>query len=80
MNVVEPKVSTASVDVEIRQEGVRHPIGTDMVTGGGDIIRPFSGDIEFSIPTEPYGAVVFLTRSEQDGRVWEASVVRVRFA
>ena len=59
-----------TVDVEIRQDGARQPIGTDVVTGGGDIIRPFSGDIEFSIPTEPYGAVVFLTRSEQDGRVW----------
>lgn len=69
-----------TVDVEIRQDGARQPIGTDVVTGGGDIIRPFSGDIEFSIPTEPYGAVVFLTRSEQDGRVWEAGVVRVSFA
>jgi hypothetical protein len=69
-----------TVDVEIRQDGACQPIGTDVVAGGGDIIRPFSGDIEFSIPTEPYGAVVFLTRSEQDGRVWEAGVVRVSFA
>ena len=69
-----------TVDVEIRQDGARQPIGTDVVTGGGDTIRPFSSDIEFSIPTEPYGAVVFLTHSEQDGRVWEAAVVRVSFA
>jgi hypothetical protein len=69
-----------TVNVEIRQDGARQPIGTDVVTGGGDIVRPFSGDIEFSIPTEPHGAVVFLTHSEQDGRVWEAGVVRVSFA
>jgi hypothetical protein len=53
----------------------RQPIGTDVVTGGGDTIRPFSSDIEFSIPTGPHGAVVFLTHGERDGRVWEAGVV-----
>jgi hypothetical protein len=46
-----------------------------VVTGGGDTIRPFSSDIEFSIPTGPHGAVVFLTHGERDGRVWEAGVV-----
>jgi len=47
---------------------------------GGDILRPFSGEVEFSPPTEQHGAVLFLTRSEQDGRVWEAAVIRVRCA
>jgi hypothetical protein len=51
-----------------------------VVTGGGDTIRPFCSDIEFSIPTAPHGAVVFLTHGERDGRVWEAGVVRVSFA
>jgi hypothetical protein len=69
-----------TVNVEIRQDGARQPLGTGVVTGGGDMLRPFSGEVEFSTPTEQYGAVVFLTRSEQDGRVWDAAVVRVRFS
>jgi hypothetical protein len=69
-----------TVSVEIRQDGTRVPVGTGVVTGGGDVPRPFSGEVELSTPTEPYGAVVFLTRSEQDGRVWEAAVVRVSFS
>jgi hypothetical protein len=69
-----------TVNVEIRQDGARQPIGTGFVTGGGDIPRPFSGEIEFSAPTAQYGAIVFLTRSEEDGRVWEAAVLRVSFA
>jgi hypothetical protein len=69
-----------TVNVEIRQDGRREPLGSGIVTGGGDTLRPFSGEVEFSAPTEQSGAVVFLTRSEQDGRVWEAAVIRVRFA
>jgi len=69
-----------TVNVEIRQDGTDQLLGTGVVTGGGDILRPFSGEIEFTHPTAAYGAVVFLTRSEEDGRVWEAAVVRVSFA
>jgi hypothetical protein len=69
-----------TVNVEVRQDGTRQPLGTGVVTGGGDVLRPFSGQIEFSTPTAEYGAVVFLTHSEQDGRVWEAGVIRVRFS
>jgi hypothetical protein len=68
------------VNVEIRQDGSRQPLGTGTVMGGGDILRPFSGQITFSRPSADYGAVVFLTRSEQDGRVWEATVIRVGFS
>jgi hypothetical protein len=68
------------VNVEIRQDGTRQPLGTGNVIGGGDILRPFSGQITFSRPSADNGAVVFLTRSEQDGRVWEATVIRVRFS
>jgi Immunoglobulin-like domain of bacterial spore germination len=69
-----------TVNVEVRQDGARQPIGTGFVTGGGDVLRPFSGEIDYSTPTAQYGAVVFLTRSEEDGRVWEAAVLRVSFA
>jgi Immunoglobulin-like domain of bacterial spore germination len=68
-----------TVNVEIRQDGAARPLGTGVVTGGGDILRPFSGEIGFSAPTEQHGAAVFLTHSEEDGRVWEAAVVRVSF-
>ena len=68
-----------TVNVEVRQDGSREPLGTGFVTGGGDVARPFSGQIEFSTPTAARGAVVFLTRSAEDGAVWEAAVVRVRF-
>ena len=68
-----------TVNVEVRQDGTREPLGTGFVTGGGDVARPFSGQVDFSTPTAERGALVFLTRSEQDGAVWEAAVVRVRF-
>jgi Immunoglobulin-like domain of bacterial spore germination len=69
-----------TVTVEVRQDGTRQPLGSGVVTGGGDVARPFSGKIAFSAPSTPYGAVVSLTRSEADGRVWEAAVLRVSFA
>jgi hypothetical protein len=68
------------VDVEIRQDGSPQPIGSGFVTGGGDSMRPFEGQIQFSVPSQPYGAIVFVTRSAEDDRVWEAAVLRVRFA
>jgi hypothetical protein len=68
-----------TVGVEVRQDGTARPLGTGVVTGGGDVLGPFSGEIGFSAPTEQHGAVVFLTRSEEDGRVWEVAVVRVSF-
>jgi len=68
-----------AVSVEIRQDGTRTPIGTGTVTGGGDVMRTFQGDIAFRTPTTPRGAVVFLARSARDGLVRQATVVRVAF-
>jgi hypothetical protein len=68
-----------NVNVEVRQDGALEPIGTGYVTGGGDVMRPFDNAIAFDEPTAPFGAVVFVTRSMEDSRVWTASVVRVRF-
>jgi hypothetical protein len=69
-----------TVNVEVRQDGTHEPLGTGFVTGGGDILRPFAGEVEFSTPTERFGAVVFREFSEEDGRVLDATVVRVAFA
>jgi Immunoglobulin-like domain of bacterial spore germination len=68
-----------NVGVEVREDGAREPIGTGVVTGGGDVERPFEGQVEFSAPNAEGGALVLLTRSAEDGRVWQAAVTRVRF-
>ncbi|HEY7071141.1 MAG TPA: Gmad2 immunoglobulin-like domain-containing protein [Acidimicrobiales bacterium] len=67
------------VAVEIRHDGTREPLGTGVVTGGGDVMRPFSGDIAFGSPTQPYGALVLVSHSGENGQVVQASVQRVAF-
>lgn len=66
-----------NVVVQVRQDGASGPIGEGFVTGGGSELLPFVGSIPFETPGEPYGAVLFLDHSAQDGRLWSASVVRV---
>lgn len=68
------------VVVEVREDSVREPLGTGYVTGGGDEMRPFSGQVSFSPASARYGAMVFLSHSAENGQVWEAAVYRVRFA
>ncbi|MGI8984089.1 MAG: GerMN domain-containing protein [Acidimicrobiales bacterium] len=71
-----------NVAVEVREDGMLagQSLGTGFVTGGGDMLRPFSGDIAFRSPTKPAGAVVFVERSAADGQsILRAAVVRVRF-
>lgn len=67
------------VAVEVRQDGAREPIGTGFVTGGGDVARPFSGEVTFTPPTAERGALVLLTTGDEDARVWQAVVTRVAF-
>lgn len=69
-----------TVQVEVREDGRREPIGEGFVTGGGDVPRPFEEVLGFSTPRARAGALVLFTRSADDGRVWQASVLRVRFA
>ena len=69
-----------TVNVDVRQDGTHQPLGAGFVTGGGDVSRPFSGELAFSTPTERFGAVVFREFSAEDGRVLDATVVRVAFA
>jgi hypothetical protein len=68
-----------TVNVEVRQDGARSPIGTGFVTGGGDVMRPFSGEIAFSAPSAERGALVFMSLSAENGQVWEAATLRVAF-
>ena len=66
------------VSVEVRQDSRADPAGRGFVTGGGDEMRPFAGDIPFEPGAGGFGALVFLTESAEDGRVWQAAAVRVR--
>ena len=71
-----------NVTVEVREDGMLagQTLGRGAVTGGGDALRPFSGDITFRSSSKPAGAGVFLERSAADGQtILRAAVVRVRF-
>ena len=68
-----------TVDVQIRQDGATDPIGTGFVTGAGDVVHPFDGEVEFTAATAERGAIVLLTTGGEDDRVWRATVVRVQF-
>lgn len=69
----------ATVDVELRADGEAEPIARGIVMGGAIEPAPFEGSLTFDEPSVDGGAVVFLTISAEDGRVWEASVVRIGF-
>ncbi|MGQ0483189.1 MAG: Gmad2 immunoglobulin-like domain-containing protein [Pseudonocardia sp.] len=66
------------VTVRLLQDGDATPLVTGFVTGGGDEQRPFTGRFSFPAPTSEYGSVVLTTESAADGRIWSASVLRVR--
>jgi len=71
----------ANVSVEIRDDGARRPLGDGFVMGGSMGEKgPFDGTVTFAEPSASMGAVVLYTTSMENGRVWEAAVVRVRFA
>ena len=69
-----------SVEVLVLAQGDPTPIGQGVVTGSGTPPPgPFSGRIEFQPPEEPVpGVLVYRTRSPEDGRVVQATSVRVR--
>ncbi|MGI8809686.1 MAG: GerMN domain-containing protein [Acidimicrobiales bacterium] len=71
-----------TVQVQVREDGMiaGQALGRGVVTGGGDVKRPYSGDITFRSPTKPAGAIVLVEMSVADGQgILRATVVRVRF-
>ncbi len=71
-----------TVLVEVRQDGMLagQSLGRGFVTGGGDAMRPYSGDITFRSPGKPAGAIVFTELSMADGvGIVRAAVVKVTF-
>jgi hypothetical protein len=69
-----------AVNVTVREDGMlaAQSLGTGTVTGGGDQLRPFAGEVAFRAPTKPAGAVSLVELSAADGHVVKATVVRVR--
>jgi hypothetical protein len=68
-----------TVQVRIRADGNPGPIGEGFVTGGGNVMGPFSGSIPFYTPGAHYGAIVLFTDSAENGQVWQASAFRIAF-
>lgn len=69
-----------TVEVAVLADGSTDPIGTGFVTGGAtEQLEPFSGEVEFDAADAEWGALALTTTSAEDGRVWQATVIRVRF-
>ena len=71
-----------NVLVQVREDGMLDGanLGFGPVTGRGDgVLGDFSGDIAFTAPSTPAGAIVFSERSALDGHTVRATVVRVAF-
>ncbi len=80
--VVEGQARTfeGNVEVILRADGRTDPILVTAVTGRGDgTFGPFDETFPIDPGTAKNGAAVFLSRSAEDGSVWEAVVVRVYF-
>lgn len=69
-----------TVEVVVLAQGDPSPLGQGVVTGSGTPpAGPFSGTIEFASPAEPTaGVLVYRVRSPEDGRVVQATSLRVR--
>jgi hypothetical protein len=69
------------VSVTIVEDDGALPIATGYVTGTMGGLGPFDSEIGFlRMPTHEFGAILLTTSSAEDGRLWEAGVVRIRFA
>lgn len=69
-----------NVNVELWTDGAAEPLAMTIVTGGGDEPRRFEGTLTYEQqPRTPGGALILRSRSGEDGSLWEASVLRVRF-
>lgn len=70
-----------TVDVELRADGQDTPLVQGFVNGGANgQMGPFAGTFPFDPAGSGAGSVVLSTRGGEDGRIWEATVVRVRLS
>jgi hypothetical protein len=69
-----------TVEVLLRADDVDDPLVEDFVTGsGGPDLGPFEGSFDFEPPDVEGGALLFLSRSSEDGSVIEVDALRVFF-
>jgi hypothetical protein len=70
-----------TVDVRVVQvgNGAVRQLGTGHVTGGGDVMRPFTGQISFATPSTGLGWVLATELSAYSGSITKATAVRVAF-
>jgi hypothetical protein len=71
---------TVMVRVVEDRPGKYAEVGEGFVTGAGDHMGPFSGEIDFVEHNSEYGWVVFTEESAVDGSTMRANIVRVAFA
>jgi hypothetical protein len=64
--------------VQLRGGTVRQ-LGAGHVTGGGDVMRPFTGEIAFAAPSTGTGWVLASELSAYNGAVTKLTAVRVAF-
>ncbi|MEU4421533.1 Gmad2 immunoglobulin-like domain-containing protein [Actinoplanes sp. NPDC024001] len=64
--------------VQIRN-GVVRQLGAGHVTGGGDVMRPFTGEIAFAAPSTDIGWLLASELSAYNGAVTKLTAVRVAF-
>jgi hypothetical protein len=70
---------TVNVRVVQIRNGVVRRLGSGHVTGGGDVMRPFTGEITFSAPSIDTGWVLASELSAYDGAVTKVTAVQVAF-
>lgn len=70
---------TVTVRVVRVSAGKATSLGTGVVTGGGDTLRPFRGDIAFTATTAGDGWVLFVEHSPVDGAIDIVTAVPVTF-
>ncbi|GFJ80937.1 GerMN domain-containing protein [Phytohabitans houttuyneae] len=70
------------VNVRVVQDryGTVRRLGEGYVIGGGDELRPYTGQVRFTAPSAPVGWVVAAELSAVNGQVAKATAVKVRFA
>lgn len=67
-----------TVVVRLYTDGEVDPIGDTFVTGGGDEMRDFTGELTFDAPAgAEHGVLVLLQASAEDGSTVAATVIRV---
>jgi hypothetical protein len=71
-----------TVQVRVTQDryGKDILLGSGVVTGGGDVLRPFDGQISLRPPASATGSIIFTELSAANGDVLRATVIRVRFS